>query len=71
MTVAAPHRHKIEFKRRHGVTVAVCPDCAETLVDDVHAFAEAEEAAAALLPRADTINITLRVLIDRRLNRVH
>jgi hypothetical protein len=72
MTTATDHRHKIEFVRQGAEpTRAVCSECGETLLDDVHAWAEAEEAAARGMPRAETIDVTLRELLERRFNSVH
>jgi hypothetical protein len=65
------HRHVVEFRRAGTITAAVCGDCGETLLLDVHAWAEAEEAAAASLPASETVEVTLRELIDRRFNSVH
>lgn len=72
MSTATEHRHRIEFRRQGDApTAAVCPDCGATLLADVHAFAEAEEHAAAALPDAETVDVTLRELLERRFNSVH
>lgn len=65
------HRHVVEFRRAGNVTAAVCDECGETLLLDVHAWAEEQEALAASLPAGETVDVTLRELIERRFNSVH